>query len=268
MKLDRPSCVRQGRRHSRPTSRTATSRPAPSRPRSRARQSSSGARRSRKAPGEPRALRAPVLVLLLEGADRAVGRRHRVRIPDARRGASGEFGRTEAPLAVRQVPAAGRRRRIGGRNDADHRASAGASSGPEPLDPGWRGRPAGALPRPLLRPLCDGQHARPVFDILRPEGSRDPYGGAAGARQSAHRLRLARGQSRRRAVGGGRPSRSPTAPPRRRCSTPTGSRRSARQRPSSLPIAPGCSPIRSSPARSTRAAPTGPSSRLGAPDRD
>ena len=61
-------------------SRPAKSRPAPSRRRNRARPSSSFGKRSRKAPGESPALRPPLLVLLPESPDRAVGRRHRVRI--------------------------------------------------------------------------------------------------------------------------------------------------------------------------------------------
>ncbi len=70
----------------------------------------------------------------------------------------------------------------------------------------------------------------------------------------------ATGPGRRRAH-----SRWPIAPRRRRYSMPTGSRRSARTGRGLPPIARGCWPIRSWPARSTRAGPTAPSSRWARP---
>ena len=62
------------------------------------------------------------------------------------------------------------------------------------------------------------QHAgRRSTDKLRPEGTGDRFGETRARERAAHRLRLARGQSRRRPVGGRRArSRSPTAPRRRR----------------------------------------------------
>ena len=109
----------------------------------------------------------------------------------------------------------------------------------------------------------------PVFDAIRPEGSRDPYGVEQAHGAAAHRLRLARGQSRRRAVGG----RRRVHPGRLRRRAVAVLRRLGRgDRPDaaagSPPIARGCSPIRSSRARSTRAGPTAHFFPLGAPDRD
>ena len=69
-----------------------------------------------------------------------------------------------------------------------HRASAGAPSRPQPLDPRRRDGPAGALPRPLLRPICHEQH-----DAVRcstrsgPKEQRDPYG----VEKAMERLRTA-----------------------------------------------------------------------------
>ena len=148
-----------------------------------------------------------------------------------------------------------------------HRASAGAPSRAQPLDSRRRARPAGPLPRPLLRPLCHEQHAE--------GGVRHRSGPRAIARplwrRTGHEASCApptTGWRRIWATGRGRSassSRWPIAPRRRRCSTPTGSRRSARSARGSRPIARGCWPIRSSRARSTKAGPTANSSRWARP---
>ena len=101
---------------------------------------------------------------------------------------------------------------------------------PERLDSRTARRTAGPLPRPLLRPLRHEQHAEAGRRHASARRARaTPTASSKARERPAHRLRLARGESRRRPVGGRRAASPwPTAPRRRPCSTPTGSRRSAR----------------------------------------
>ena len=92
-----------------------------------------------------------------------------------------------------------------------------------------------------------GSLQRIVSDRLRPAERRDAHGVCRGARDARHLLRLARYAHGR--CGCGRratASRSPTAPPHRRCSTPTGCIRSAMPFGMSRPIGPGSARRRSS----------------------
>ena len=200
-----------------------------------------------------------------------VGRRHAVRLSDARPGASGELRRAQAALAVRQVPAAGRRRRAGDRDDLHHRTSPGAPSRPQRWIPdGDLGRRVRFLDRFFDLYVMDNMQPA-VNDALRPEGCARPLWRRAGRASNLHiAYDWLEANLRRRAVGGGRrSSRWPTAPPRRRFSTPTGSRRSATE-PSASSQAYRARLLAhpSSPARSTRRRPYRPYFPLGAPDRD
>ena len=99
-----------------------------------------------------------------------------------------------------------------------------------------------------------GNMQKAGLDILRPEESRDPFG-VEQAREPSCAPPMT-GWRRISATGRGRSarrSRWPTAPPRRRYSMPTGSRRSAPSGRGSPPIARGCSLIRSWLARSMKA---------------
>ena len=202
----RPLGVRHGRRIRRPTSPPAKSRPAPSRPRSRARPSSSFGRRSRKAPGEPPTLRSPVqqsycqkvlIALYANGTPfeyRLLEQDHPENFEELKR--HWPFGKFPLLLddgepIIETTPI------------IEHLA--GPSSRRQPLDPDRRDGAASPLPRPLLRPLRDGQHARCRRPItLRPEGSATTFTAwRRRARTLQRRLRLAR-RPARRAVGGGR----------------------------------------------------------------
>ena len=118
---------------------------------------------------------------------RAVGGRHGVRIPDARRGASGEYAPSSNGTGRSSNSRCCSTTAAGDRDHGDHRASAGALPRPQPLDSRRRAGPAGALPRPLLRPYVMNNMTCPVFNALRPEESRDPYG----VEKAMERLRIA-----------------------------------------------------------------------------
>ncbi len=94
---------------------------------------------------------------------------------------------------------------------------------------------------------------RIVFDHIRPKDARNPNGHRRGVRDARPGLYVARRPSWRSDFGG-RATRSvsPTAPPRRRCSTPTGCIPSLRNSPTCATIARDCWPDRRLPARSTR----------------
>ena len=103
-----------------------------------------------------------------------------------------------------------------------------------------------------------------VTDRLRPEGCSDPYG----AQQARGIYSPPTTGSRQISTSRGPQatcSPSPTARPRPRCSTPIGSRKSVLRARASPPTARACSRTRSSPARSTRGAPTAPISRSARP---
>ena len=101
-----------------------------------------------------------------------------------------------------------------------------------------------------------------VVDHLRPEDERDPRGVAEARALLDTAYRWLDGRPRRPHLGGGPDaSASPTAPPRRRCSTPTGCIRSPTTSPRSAATAPACWRGRRSPAPSTRPGPTARSSR-------
>ena len=88
-----------------------------------------------------------------------------------------EYGRAQAALAVRALPAVDRRRSAGVRNHLDHRASPRPSSRCQRLDPeGETGRRVRFLDR-FFDHYVMGNMQRPVADTIRPEGSnRDPFG--------------------------------------------------------------------------------------------
>ena len=174
---------------------------------------------------------------------------------------------------VGPVPGAGRRRRGRGRDQLDRRAPRGPSPRPRPADPRRSGRGRrGADARPGVRPLCDGQHAARHRGLLRRQGRP----GAGGMRDEPSRPRS---PPARPGCGGPMPgssggwrrtrcrrtSRWSPAPPRRRCSTPTGSSRSRRIARASPPCAPSCSRCRRSSAASTTRGPTAPFSRTARP---
>ena len=201
----------------------------------RARRSSSCARRSRKAPGEPRTLRAPVLrptrqkVLIALWAD---GTPFEYRMLDQEHPEN--FAELKRALAVRQVPAAARRRRAGDRDDA---ASSSICRriipGPNRWIPdGELGRRVRFLDRFFDLYVMDNmqQVGRPTRCV--PKARATPIGVEQGARAACTSPTTgSKPIWRRRRGRRASSSRSPTAPRRRRCSTPTGSRRSAPARP-------------------------------------
>ena len=166
------------------------------------------------------------------------------------------------------VPAAGRRWRPRGVRDLDRSSSiCRRIIRAQPLDPGRRRRAGGCASSTASSTFMSWATCRSrCSTCLAARRHADPYGVEQGARAAAHRLRLARGESRRRAVGGrATASPWPIAPRRRRSSTPTGSRRSAPNGRASRPIARGCWPIPSSRGRSMKAGPTGIISRWARP---
>ena len=175
--------------------------------------------------------RPPLLVLLPEGADRALRERHAVRAPHARPGDEQAAAEFAALLAAQALPVLV----DGGRTvveasiiiehlDLHH-------PGPVRLIPEDRARRARrADDGPLLRQLrhdADAEDRRSTA-IRAAERSRPPRR-RRGARRCSTR-RIAGSTAGWPAANGRRatPSASPTAPPRRRCSTPTGRTRSAR----------------------------------------
>ena len=138
--------------------------------------------------------------------------------------------------------------------------------GPNRWIPDGDAGPAGSLPRPLLRPICHEQYElpgvrrAPARRIARPLWRRAGNEPARAPPMTGWRPILAMGHG---------PSATsspwPIAPPRRRCSTPTGSRKSGRRGRGWRPIARACSPIRSWPARSTKPGPIAHSSRSARP---
>ena len=200
----------------------------------------------------------------LEGADPALGRRDAVRISQGRRRRARERRRAQAELwPFGQVSAAGRR---------------------------WRGRfpkrPASSnICRRIIRGpnvwIPDGELGRRVrfldrFFDLHVQGNMQPsvnhalaarrhgrcYGAEQGREEPAHRLRLARGESAGRRLGGRRDVHAG----RLRGGAGTLLRRLGRgdrrgDGPSSKPIAPGCSPIPRSRERSMKRGHIGPISR-------
>ncbi len=136
----------------------------------------------------PAAFRPPIQLLLPESADCAVGGRNAIRIPDARPGASGEYGGAGAALAVQVVPAAARQR-----PSRSSRRAASSSICRRTIPASNRWIPDGELGRRVrfLDRFFDqyvmNNMSCPVFDALRPEGSRDPYG----VEKAMERLRTA-----------------------------------------------------------------------------
>jgi dihydrofolate reductase len=103
----------------RPTSQQAKFRPDRSRRRSRAKPNLSGATRWKPVPGSARSLRPPLFVLHLEGVDRALRERNRVRVPRDRPDCAEvrELYRQGTPIGP--VPGADRRRCGDCRNQLD-----------------------------------------------------------------------------------------------------------------------------------------------------
>ena len=94
---------------------------------------------------------------------------------------------------------------------------------------------------------------RIVFDFIRPQDVRDPKGVEEACAMLDRAYAWLDTVMAERTLGGGRRrSVSPTAPPRRRCSTPTGCIPSLRNSPTCATIARDCWRDRRSPARSTR----------------
>src|SRR6185312_12908556 len=165
-----------------------------------ARKSWSGGARSRRGPGDAGAVRSPFLVLHVESAYPALRGPDRVPVSAGSR-ERGELRGTQADLAVRQIPAAPRRRESGDRDDLHHRTSPGASPWIQHVDSGWRTRPPGALPRPLLRPPRPGQHAARGEPRAAARRKRRPLWRGAGAQEPAGGVRLARGEPARWRLG-------------------------------------------------------------------
>ena len=186
---DRPPASPTGGTSSPPTSRPARSRSAATSPANRASGNRRARRRWRTAAGDPSALRAPVQQLHAEGADRALGRRDARStigwsIPDIRRiwrsfKRRSPFGMF--PLLVDDGEPVFESTPIIEHLHAHHR-------GPERLDPGRRSRAPRPLPRPLLRHLCDGQHAEGRARRPAPRRLARPVRSRAGAGRAAHRL--------------------------------------------------------------------------------
>ena len=139
--------------------RTARFPPASSRPRRRARRNWTAREKSKRGIGEPRTLRPPVQqsytwkVLIALYADGTSSNIRQVRKTSRDSRAQARCGRPASfrCWSIMAMPVI--------EDNLHHRASPGSPSGPERLDSGRRTRPAGAVPRSLLRPLRPGQHA-------------------------------------------------------------------------------------------------------------
>ncbi len=162
-----------------------------------------------------------VLIALYENATA-------IRIPHARRRAGD--GRACGAVAAAALSGAGGRGTHGDGGEHHHRASGPASSGPDAARPGRPARRARrAADGSFLRQLRhDADGSRSCLDGMRPP---DRNAIRTVSRKRARCSTPPMAGSNERMAGrdwaSGDVSASPTAPPRRRCSTPTGRIRSA-----------------------------------------
>ena len=174
----------------------------------------------------PHPLRPPVQQLQLEGADPAVGRRHAVHLSQRRSVRARRDGRAEGAVAARQVPAAGRRRR--GRSPRRPASSSicrpttpARTSGSPTARTAAASASSTASSTSISRATCSRRSTTPSGPTARAWPRR------AGAKRCASPTTGSRRTCPTAAGRSATASPSPTAPPRRRYSMPTGSSRSA-----------------------------------------